>query len=178
MLTVCEVFKDAYESGYDRYLGVWKAFSDYPMHIGGKEIEAGSEIAGSGFKSPFSNAGPLFSTSIKGGVLTAWLTPEGLKAFSSPQKEGFKLYLEFQRIKPSPRVTNVFSEDLNGINRESNEVWTWTPTPIVVSHPVYPSVQAVKRLASTGIDVADIAGAALGLLFLGVVLTIESRKKR
>ena len=171
-------FNDAYESGYDKYLGVWKAFSDYPMHIGGKEIGAGSEIAGSGFKSPFSNAGPLMDVENKGGVLMAWLTPEGLKAFSSPQKEGFKLYLEFQRIKPSPRVTNVFSEDLNGINRESNEVWTWTPSPIVVSHPVYPNVQAVKRLASTGIDVADIAGAALGLLFLGVVLTIESRKKK
>ena len=148
------------------------------MHIGGKEIGAGSEIAGSGFQSPLPNAGPLMDVENKGGVLTAWLTAEGLKAFSSPQKEGFKIYLEFQRIKPSPRVTNVFSEDLNGINRESNEVWTWTLSPIVVSHPVYPSVQAIKRLASTGIDVADIAGAALGLLFLGVVLTIESRKKR
>ena len=170
-------FSDRYESGFDKYLGVWKAFSDYPVYIGNKEAApAGAQIGGSGFKSPF--GAPLVQVEDEGGTIEASLTPAGLKAFSSPGQEGFKVYLEFQRIRPSSRVVNVFEENLGGTARKSNEVWTWTPNPVTVSHPVYPSIPKVKQLAITGIDVVDIIGAALGILTLGVFFTIRGKKRR
>ena len=170
-------FSDKYESGFDKYLGVWKAFSDYPIYIGKKEVApAGAQIGGSDFKPPF--ATPLVKVEDENGTIKAALTPAGLKAFSSPGKEGFRIYLEFQRIRPSARVTNVFEEKLNGEARRSNEVWTWTPNPVRVSHPVYPSIPKIKQLALTGIDVADIIGTALGLLTLGAFFAIQGRKKR
>lgn len=129
---------DDYDELHDVYLGQWALAARHDMSIDGKPVQAGELIerhtnidlvsndqndddARSGLDSS------LLTVEDAGGRLHIELTERGKHVLGGRNQAGaWTLFIQMQRILPAERITNGFAETLNGITRESNEVWTRT----------------------------------------------------
>lgn len=127
---------DDYDELHDVYLGQWAAVARHDMDIDGVHVRAGelierhanTELAG-GIQGGEGGGddSSLFSVEETGGRLHIELTGRGRRILGgSDQAAAWTLFIQMQRILPGDRIANAFTETINGVERESNEVWTRT----------------------------------------------------
>jgi adhesin isopeptide-forming family sspB-C2 type protein/LPXTG-motif cell wall-anchored protein len=121
---------DPLDPGYDRYTGQWAVYAQRDLYKDGQVIAAkGEKIAGTGFDSG-TFGGDLFTASQGAdSVVTVEATGlyRSLVSADTGHENGWRAYIQCQRLKVSDKVPNTFTEHYNGKDLPSNEVWTRTP---------------------------------------------------
>ena len=133
---------DDYDELHDVYLGQWAVVARHDMVIDGETIPAGDiierhldgELSGgspidavSGGDATDGKSEPLFDVREQSGTMRIALTGRGARVLGGrDHAAGWTMFIQMQRVLPGERITNGFTETVNGVERTSNEVWTRT----------------------------------------------------
>lgn len=124
--------EDPLDTAHDRYTGQWAVYAARDLHRDDQVIAAkGDMIAGSDFDpATLGLDGQLFTVGqAEDGTVTVEATHAYLDLVSADNEHenGFRAYIQCQRIAVGEQIANKFWETINGTPRESNEVHTNTP---------------------------------------------------
>lgn len=124
--------EDPLDTAHDRYTGQWAVYATRDLHRDDQVIAAkGDMIAGSDFDpATLGLDGQLFTVGqAEDGTVTVEATHAYLDLVSADNEHenGFRAYIQCQRIAVGEQIANKFWETINGTPRESNEVHTNTP---------------------------------------------------
>lgn len=124
--------EDPLDTAHDRYTGQWAVYATRDLHRDDQVIAAkGDMIAGSDFDpATLGLDGQLFTVGqAEDGTVTVEATQAYLDLVSADNEHenGFRAYIQCQRIAVGEQIANKFWETINGTPRESNEVHTNTP---------------------------------------------------
>lgn len=124
--------EDPLDTAHDRHTGQWAVYATRDLHRDDQVIAAkGDMIAGSDFDpATLGLDGQLFTVGqAEDGTVTVEATHAYLDLVSADNEHenGFRAYIQCQRIAVGEQIANKFWETINGTPRESNEVHTNTP---------------------------------------------------
>ncbi|NMN01955.1 LPXTG cell wall anchor domain-containing protein [Bifidobacterium panos] len=121
---------DQLDPEYDQYTGNWAVYAAADLYKDGKVLaKKGDKLAGKNFDSSKFGGDLFTATSSDKGLVTIKATDAYLKLVSADgaHEAGWRAHIQCRRVKFTERHENQFAERFNGVDRESNIVWTKTP---------------------------------------------------
>ena len=120
---------DKLDTKHDEYTGQWAVYAqkDITDDKGNVIAHKGERIAGSNFESKTFKE-PLFTASYKNGVFTVNATKAYLALASVDRAGQWTAWIQVKRIATADKVENTLTETFNKLEKNSNTVWTKTPS--------------------------------------------------
>jgi len=167
--------RDTFDRAHDHYTGIWAVHANSDLYDGEKLLFKKGDLLADSDGSTTAAHGELFSVTFdeESYTLTAAATETYLNLVNSrgDLAQAFSVYTKMERIAAGDRIENKTTESYNGVDRESNIVWTHTPKA--------PAPEAPAGLAMTGGEISGVvAASAAALLLAGVLMYVFSRRRR
>ena len=167
---------DQLDPEYDQYTGQWAVYAASDLYKDGQVLaKKGERVAGSGFDSKAFGRELFTATANDKGLVTITATDVYMELASADaaHEQGWTAYIQCKRVQYTERHENVFTERYNGVDRQSNIVWTKTPD-------LTPSLTVEKWDTKSGFPAGDRDDAKDALTVTGdtdITFTITNTSK-